>query len=159
MTSTEILIDGLRETKKRTLSYFELPESKLYLTYGEGKWCIKEILHHLADAETILYERLRRPLAEPAPVMWGFAQDAWCQALGYRDTPLDMNKRVYATIRDAIIDLAPRFYESHGHLPFNHSRIGLRTIAQEFEKVVWHNENHLQQIENALASGQTSMNA
>lgn len=149
----EQLLEGLRDTQARTLAYFDLPESSLYFTYGEGKWCIKEILHHLADAETILYERLRRPLAEPAPVMWGFAQDAWCTSLQYRDAPLDMNKRVFATIRDAIILHAERFYKSQGHLTFNHSRMGIRTVKEEFDKVVWHNENHLQHIAQALLRG------
>jgi hypothetical protein len=145
------LLDGLISTKEKTLEYFELPEDKLYLMYGTGKWCIKEILHHLADAETILYERIRRPLAEPAPVMWGFAQDEWVKALHYRDTPLAMNKAVYATIRDAVIFMTPRYYESYGHLLFNHSRMGLRTVKEEYEKIVWHNQGHLDQIEKALA--------
>jgi hypothetical protein len=149
----DTLLEGLRVTKAKTLLYFELPEEKLYLTYGEGKWCVKEILHHLADAETILYERIRRPMCEPAPVMWGFMQDEWCKKLGYKDTPLDINKAVYSTIRDAVIYMAPRFYESHGHMVFNHSRMGLRTVKDEFEKIVWHNENHLAQIELALEEG------
>jgi hypothetical protein len=144
------IVDDLITARDRTLAFYELPESDLYFKYREDSWCIKEILHHLADAETVLYERLRRPLAEPAPVMWGFAQDAWCKALDYRNTPLDVNKSVYTTIRNAIIALVPRFYESHGHLTFNHSRMGLRTIKDEFEKVVWHNNDHLAQIEQCL---------
>lgn len=150
----EELLEGLRSTKEKTLFYFDLPEDKLYFTYGEGKWCIKEILHHLADAETILYERIRRPIAEPAPVMWGFMQDEWCKQLGYRDTPLDMNRAVYSTIRDAVIAMAPRYYQSHGQMIFNHSRMGLRTVKEEYEKIVWHNENHLKQIELALEKGE-----
>ena len=31
------LIAALLETKARTLAYFELPEEKMHLTYGEGK--------------------------------------------------------------------------------------------------------------------------
>ncbi len=151
MSATEILLQGLRETKTRTLACFELPESKMYLTYGPGKWCIKEILHHLADAETVLYERLRRPMAEPQPVMWGFAQDEWCRVLQYRDTPLEVHRNVYSAVRDAIIAMAPMYYESQGHLPFIHTRMGLRTLKEEYEKVVWHNENHLKQIETALS--------
>ena len=147
---TQILLDGLAETKARTLTYFDLPESKLYYDYGPGKWCIKEILHHLADAETVLYERLRRPMAEHQPVMWGFAQDEWCKQLQYRDTPLELNKQIYMAVRNAIISMASRYYESHGHLPFIHTRMGLRTLKDEYEKVVWHNENHLRQIELAL---------
>jgi hypothetical protein len=149
----EELLSGLHATKAMTLEYFDLPEDKLYLTYGEGKWCIKEILHHLADAETILYERIRRPVCEPAPVMWGFMQDEWCKHLAYRDTPLEMNKAVYSIIRDAVIFMAPRYYEPFGDKVFNHSRMGLRTVKEEFEKIVWHNENHLRQIKLALENG------
>lgn len=145
------LLKGLESTKAQTLQYFDLPEEKLYLTYGEGKWCIKEILHHLADAETILYERIRRPVCEPEPVMWGFAPDLWAVHLNYKDTPLDVNKAVYTTIREAVIAMAPRYYDAQGHKVFNHSRMGLRTVKDEFEKIVWHNESHLAQIERALA--------
>lgn len=144
------IVDDLIATKEKTLYYFDLPETHLYFTFGSGKWCIKEILHHLADAETILYERLRRPLAEPSPAMAGFAQDEWCKALDYRNTPLDINKAIYTSVRNAIIAMAPRFYESHGSLTFTHSRMGLRTIKEEFDKVVWHNQDHLNQIAMAL---------
>jgi hypothetical protein len=150
MDGLSSLLEGLHATKEKTLSYFDLPESDLLLTYGEKKWCVREILHHLADAETILYERLRRPLCEPEPVMWGFAQDEWCRHLAYKETPLEINKAVYRAVRDAIIAMAPRYYESHGDRVFNHSRLGLRTIREEFEKVVWHNERHLGHIELAL---------
>lgn len=149
MTTSE-LIHGLLATKEKTLHYFNLPEDQLYYRYGDGKWCIKEILHHLADAETVLYERLRRPMAEPQPVMWGFAQDEWCRVMQYRDSPLDVHRHVYAAVRDAIISLVPSYYESHGHLPFIHSKMGLRTLKDEYQKVVTHNANHLGQIEKAL---------
>ena len=152
----QILLDGLIETKARTLTYFDLPESQLYYDYGPGKWCIKEILHHLADAETVLYERLRRPMAEHQPVMWGFAQDEWCKQLQYREMPLDLDKQIYTAVRNAIISMASRYYESHGHLPFIHTRMGLRTLKEEYEKVVWHNENHLKQIELALEIANSS---
>ena len=148
------IVEDLIATRDKTLSFYDLPETKMYLTYRPDSWCVKEILHHLADAETVLYERLKRPLAEPAPVMWVFAQDEWCKKLDYRNTPLEINRAVFTAVRNAIISMAPRFYESHGHLIFNHSRMGIRTIKEEFEKVVWHNQNHLDQIEQCLRMDQ-----
>lgn len=35
------------------------------------------ILHHLADSETVLYERIRRILSEPRQVLWVFDPDAF----------------------------------------------------------------------------------
>jgi hypothetical protein len=59
------IIEQLKETKAVTLGYFGLREADLDRQYGQGKWLVREILNHLADAETILYDRIRRVIAEP----------------------------------------------------------------------------------------------
>jgi hypothetical protein len=54
------IIEQLADTRLRTLAVFDLPESELNKTRGPGTWSIRWILHHLADTETVLYERPRR---------------------------------------------------------------------------------------------------
>jgi hypothetical protein len=49
-----------------------------------------------------------------------------------------------------VIHQARLNYESRGHLEYVHSETGVRTLKMEFDKVVAHNERHLQQIEVAL---------
>ncbi|MEL7529839.1 MAG: DinB family protein [Bacteroidota bacterium] len=144
------LIDDLKATQAQTLTYFDLSEERLDLRYGPGKWSIRQLLHHLADAETVLYERIRRAISKPNQVVWGFDQDAWAQGLRYTERPVTLNRAVFAAIRAAIIDLAERHYEADGANPYVHNETGKRTLKQEFDKVVWHNEHHLKQIEQAL---------
>ena len=57
----------------------------------------------------------------------------------------------YEATRAGIIHLAREHYERNGHLEFIHSETGLRTLKDEFDKVAAHNEEHLKQIEAALA--------
>ena len=52
--------------------------------------------------------------------------------------------------RDGIIHDARRHYDSSSHLEFVHSETGVRTLKDEFDKVAWHNEHHLEQIRRAL---------
>jgi hypothetical protein len=42
-------------------------------------------------------------------------------------------------------------YDISGHREFVHSETGVRTVRDEFDKVAWHNEHHLAQIERALS--------
>jgi hypothetical protein len=71
------LIRDLQRTRDETLDYCALGEPDVARAYGPGKWSVRFILHHLADSETVLYDRIRRVLSEPRQVLWMFDQDAW----------------------------------------------------------------------------------
>lgn len=144
------LIKQLEATRDQTLELFALDEDSLAQTYAPGKWSVRFVLHHLADAETVLYDRIRRVLSEPRQVLWVFDQDAWATGLDYSRVPLDLSCRVYESVRNAIIYYAREHYEQKGHLEFVHSVTGVRSLKDEFEKVAAHNEHHLNQIRTAL---------
>lgn len=144
------IIEKLEATKRATLAYYNLNDEQLDKSYGVGKWTVRYILHHLADGETVLYDRIRRVISEPRQVLWVFDQSAWARELGYDSLPLKMSEQIYASVRDGIIYYARSHYESHGHREFVHSESGVRTLKQEFDKVAAHNEQHLEQIKRAL---------
>jgi hypothetical protein len=145
------IIESLESTKSKALQFFDLPESALVKSYGEGKWNVKEILCHIADSETVLYDRVRRIIAEPKQVIWVYDQDLWRDNLDYQNFPLSIQKNIFETIRNAIIYLAGKYYTSHADKEFVHSETGIRTLKDEFDKVCSHCEHHLQQIETAIA--------
>src|SRR3982750_3169012 len=140
------LIRQLEATRDETLKYFALSESELARSYGPGKWPVRFILLHLSDTETVLFDRIRRVLSEPRPVIWAYDQDAWARGLEYDQLPLELSCRVYQSVRASIIYYAHRYYQSKGQLEFVHSQTGVRTLREEFEKIASHNEHHLAQI-------------
>ena len=144
------LIRDLERTRDETLDYFALGEHDLARAYAPGKWSVRFILHHLADSETVLYDRIRRVLSEPRQVLWVFDQDAWAQGLDYANVPLSLSRQVYESVRNAVIYYAGLHYERSGHLEFVHSVTGVRTLKEEFDKVASHNEHHLGQVRIAL---------
>jgi len=150
------LIADLEATRDETLRYFALGADDLARTYAPGSWSVRFILHHLADSETVLYDRIRRILSEPRQVLWAFDQDAWAIGLDYAQLPLEISRGVYASVRSAIIHYASRHYETHGVLEFVHSVTGVRTLKDELEKVAWHNARHLAQIRSALGGANTA---
>ena len=136
--------------RARTLKHFELGDEQLARSYGPGKWPVRFILHHLADAETVLFDRLRRIISEPKQVLWAFDQDSWAKGLDYSRMPLDLSRRIYDSVRAGVIYQARQHYDRNGHLEFVHSETGVRTLKTEFDKVAAHNEHHLEQIDSAL---------
>lgn len=150
------LIRALETTRDETLRYFSLEERDLDRAYAPGKWSVRFLLHHLADSETVLFERIRRTLSEPRPVLWFFDQDAWAKGLDYSRVPLDISMRVFESVRSAIICYAGMYYERKGHLEFVHSVTGVRTLKDEFDKVASHNAHHLGQIRLALQENPTT---
>ena len=142
----------LTETKKETEKYFDLPQEDLIKTYAKGKWAVKEILVHLADAESVLHERIKRIIAEPKQVIWAFDQDLWCNNLDYRNFPLEISKDLFMANRRSILFLATKYYIQFGNKEFIHSQTGLRTLKEEINKVALHNQGHLTQIRTALVT-------
>jgi len=144
------IVTRLEAARDRTLRYFDLSNEQLDRTYGRGKWSVRFLLHHLADSETVLNDRIRRVLSEPRQVIWAFNQDAWAKGLDYSRMPLDLSRRIYEAVRAGIIYQARQHYDTEGHRQFVHSETGVRTLKEEFDKVASHNEHHLGQIELAL---------
>jgi hypothetical protein len=144
------IITHLESTRDRTLKYFDLSDEELARKHAPGRWSVRFILHHLADAETVLSDRIRRTISEPRSVLWAFDQDAWASGLDYAQMPLDLSRQIYEATRAGIIHLASEHYEKSGHLEYIHSETGLRTLKDEFDKVAAHNAHHLNQIEQAL---------
>jgi hypothetical protein len=144
------IVTRLEAARDRTLKYFEASDEQLARSYAPGKWTVRFILHHLADSETVLFDRIRRAISEPRQVLWAFDQDAWAKGLDYSRIPLDLSRRIYESVRAGVIYQARQHYDKSGHREFVHSETGVRTLKDEFDKVAWHNEHHLEQIESAL---------
>ena len=147
---TTHLLQELERTRDETLQCFSLNREDLARTYAPGKWSVAYILHHLSDSETVFIDHIRRVLTEPRPVLWVMDQDAWARGLDYSRVPLDVSRRVYESVRDAIIYYAGVHYARSGHLEWVHSVDGVRTLREEFDKVAAHNEHHLSQVRLAL---------
>lgn len=144
------IIQKLESTKVQTLKFFELTEGELEKSYDPGKWTVRYVLHHLADAETVLFERIRRVISEPRQVLWAFDQDAWARKLDYANMPLEISKNIYASVREGIIHNVRLHYGGSSQLEFVHNETGVRTLKDEFDKVALHNQQHLEQIRRAL---------
>src|SRR5882672_7672823 len=90
MTETEFKkhLDAVEKSPKEIAAAVSgLPEKVLRYRPSPEKWCVLEVLGHLADIEIVYGYRLRQMLADNKPVIAPMDQDAWALNLGYMETP------------------------------------------------------------------------
>ena len=150
MTKTEIL-QLLQDTKSFTIPCFDLSNIELNKNYGDGKWTIRQILHHLTDTEYLFVGRLKKIMAEPKQVIWAFNQDEWNETFDYVNESLTSKKELYSLCREMNRELIEKYYDQFKDKEFVHSITGLRTLQMEFDKVGLHNHTPNEQIKIALA--------
>jgi hypothetical protein len=113
-----------------------------------AKWCILEILGHLADIEIVYGYRLRQMLADEKPVIAPMDQDAWAKSLGYMETPAPELVALYGLNRHHNLRLLRRLkpvdLERSAFHPQYEKDV---TVGRIVEQMAGHGTNHLQQIE------------
>ena len=72
--------------KQLAAAVLGLPAERLRHKPAPEKWCILEILGHLADVEIVFGHRIRQMLAEEKPIIAPMDQNAWTRNLGYMET-------------------------------------------------------------------------
>lgn len=112
------------------------------------KWCILEILAHLADIEIVYGYRLRQMLADEKPVIAPMDQDAWAKNLGYLDASAPELVALYGLNRHHNLRLLRRLkagdLEKSAFHPEYQKDV---TVARLVEQMAEHGTNHLGQIE------------
>ena len=125
-----------------------LPDAILRCKPAPEKWCILEVLGHLADIEVVYAHRFRQMLADKDPIIAPIDQDAWARKLDYLDTPAPELVALYGLNRHHTVQLLRRLKSADLDKGAYHPEFNRRvTVAELLERLSVHGPNHLQQIE------------
>jgi hypothetical protein len=125
-----------------------LPEKVLRYKPAPDKWCIQEILGHLADIEIVYAYRLRQMLADRKPVIAPMDQNDWARNLGCLETPPAELIALYGLNRHANLRLLQRLKPADlGKSAYHPETKEDFTVAQLVERMGTHGASHLEQIE------------
>lgn len=91
------------EDTLRTVAH--LPESRGSFAYAPGKWSIKEVLGHMADAERVFAYRALRFARGDATPLAGFDEQAWTPRSGAGERTLADLSAELGAVRGATLAL------------------------------------------------------
>lgn len=125
-----------------------LSDKTLRYKPSPDKWCILELLGHLADVELVYSHRLRQMLAEKKSVIAPMNQDDWAHNLGYLEAApaelvaqygLNRHHNVRLLRRISLDDLKKSAYHPEKKAEM--------TVEDLVRRLVSHDANHIAQIE------------
>jgi hypothetical protein len=142
-----------RSPKEIAAAVSGLPEKVLRYKPSPDKWCILEILGHLADVEIIYGYRLRQMLADAKPVIAPIDQDAWARNLNYLDSPPSELVAFYGLGRHHNLRLLRRLKPADLSKTAFHPEVQREVaVADLVERISGHGASHLRQIEGLKAA-------
>jgi len=151
MTESELKkhLDAAEKSPKQVAAAVSgLPEKTLRYKAAPDKWCILEILGHLADVEIVYAYRLRQMLADKKPVIAAMDQDDWARNLGHMETPPAELIALYGLNRHANLRILQRLKPADlEKSPFHPETKKDFTVAELIERMGIHGASHLAQIE------------
>lgn len=122
------------------------PEAGLTAHPIAGKWSAAEIVHHLADSETISMQRLRRLLTEAHPVIHGYDQEAWARDLGYNQRPMEPALMAFRAARETTAQILERMSEADWAREGWHTESGRYSAEKWLAIYAAHAHGHADQI-------------
>ena len=135
-------LQALAETPARwaTLLDAATPE-EIETPPAPGKWCLREIVAHMADCELVWAWRLRYVLGEPQPVIQPFDQDSWAKP--YASYTLAEARATYASVRAWNLTLIASLSDEDKRKPYAHPERGDEVLWNLVEIMAGHDLHHL----------------
>jgi hypothetical protein len=112
-----------------------------------GKWTIRQIMAHLADAELVGAHRLRLVIAEESPALTSFDENAWTRNLDYARRKPTQSLETFRRLRAENYDLLKELPESAFDRTGVHSANGPVTLRSLLAGFADHAENHARQLQ------------
>jgi hypothetical protein len=123
----------------------QLSEADLDRRPAAGGWTAREIVHHLADSETMSTIRLRRLLAEERPTIASYDEELFARKLHY-DRPIAASLEVLQAVRNSNSELLEWLSEEEWGREGTHSEQGRYTVEDWLRIYAAHAHDHAVQM-------------
>lgn len=151
--TTEVINKWLGEISSYTTRLREVVDSlddeELAKTYREDSWTVRQLVHHIADSQMAMYQRLKLALTEYNPTVPGFDEEKWAQLPDNR-LPVEGSIRLLEGLNERIVALGNYVTDAQLERIFIHETDGEIRVAENLAKLAWHEEHHLAHIRIAL---------
>jgi hypothetical protein len=110
---------------------------------GPGAWSTAEVVLHLADADLVLADRMKRVIAEEQPLLVAFDENQWTQNLFYQDRSAEPAPILFDFHRQQMLEVLRRLDDGDFERVGIHSERGPLTLAQIVAGAADHLDHHL----------------
>ncbi|MBD7943441.1 putative metal-dependent hydrolase [Psychrobacillus sp. Sa2BUA9] len=154
----KVTLENIQEWLKKIENYTirlrenvdSLSDDELSKTYRDGSWTVRQLVHHIADSQLNMYQRLKLALTDENPTVPAFDQEKWAIQPDTK-LPIESSIKMLEGINERIVSLGYSLTEEQLDRAFTHQENGKITAATKVAKLAWHEEHHLAHIKIALS--------
>ncbi|GLC90234.1 YfiT family bacillithiol transferase [Lysinibacillus piscis] len=128
-----------------------LSAAELEKTYREGAWTVRQLVHHIADSQLNMYQRLKLALTDDNPTVPAFDEEKWAIQPD-TELPVESSIQMLEGINARIVSLGQSLTEEQLNRVFTHQINGEIPVSTKIAKLAWHEAHHLAHIKIALAN-------
>ena len=118
----------------------------------EGKWSVRQIVCHLADAEAVGVMRFRQFIAEDNPTIMAWDQEAWATKLDYEKRKISQALEIFRVLRSANYELLKDQPAEAFAREGTHTKRGKTALGDWVRIYAEHIESHVRQIQATRAA-------
>jgi uncharacterized damage-inducible protein DinB len=142
-----MLISQLAEAPGRLRAAVEyLSQDQLNTPYRLGGWTVRQVVHHLADAQMNWYFRTKLALTEKEPVIKPYDEALWAELYDAHTGPLEPSLILLDGLYRRWVDLFRSLSEEQWKCSMNHPERGIVTLDFVLPLNVWHGRHHTAHI-------------
>lgn len=112
-------------------------------------WTARQVVHHLADSEMTSALRLRKLIAEPNPIIWGYEEELYAKSLWYNERPLEPSLMALKAARESTASILEHLSEADWARQGWHTESGAYSVERWLEIYAAHAHEHAEQIRRA----------
>lgn len=146
-TNRSSLIQRLEEFPASLAGVVEdLQPHQLDVPYGEGKWTIRQVVHHIADAHLNAFLRFKLILTEEKPMLKPYRQDDWASLPDSLEIPLQPSLLILEGLHCRWAHLLRRLPAEDWQRQGVHLERGLMSAEELIILIANHGEKHLASV-------------
>ena len=119
----ENIQEWLKEIETYTIRLREtvdsLSDEELSRTYREGSWTVRQLVHHIADSQLNMYQRLKLALTDENPTVPAFDEEKWAIQPDTK-LPVESSIKMLEGINERIVSLGHSLTEEQLERAFTH---------------------------------------
>lgn len=149
------------ETWKKTISEFpqeltktveNLSVTELNWKYRPEGWCIKQVVHHLADSHMNAIIRMKLTLTEDTPVIRPYEEALWAELTDGLQNDIQSSLKIIEGVHERWSELLENLTERDwDHMYYHPQHQRLFSVKEGLGIYHWHCRHHLAHIEQALS--------
>ena len=114
--------------------------------YREGRWTVRQVVHHLPDSRAHWYIRFKLTLAEQEPTIKPFDEASWAKLPDSQLTPVEVSLALLDALHQRWTILLKAMRPEEFARCMNHPERGIISLDYALAGCAWHGSHHVAHI-------------